>query len=80
MALVKEGKAVSLTHMAKITGISISMLSRIVGGTREPSVRTLVTMASYLGVSLDDTLQQIKEGGKLTAAEGGKIGDQVKAG
>lgn len=52
-------KGMDSAEMAERVGISGAMMSYIIRGLREPNVTTLVRIAKWLGVSVDELL--IKE-------------------
>ncbi|MEU0513809.1 MULTISPECIES: helix-turn-helix domain-containing protein [unclassified Amycolatopsis] len=50
----RERKNVSLTALARATGISTSTLSRLESGQRKPSLELLLPVTAALGVPLDE--------------------------
>jgi len=52
----RKKMALSLEKLSKISGISISHLSRIERGNRRPSIRTLKKIAKPLGFDLQELL------------------------
>lgn len=52
MARLLKGK--SLGDVARGTGLSRSMVTRVFSGDRRPSVETASKVAGYLGVSMDN--------------------------
>lgn len=56
--------------MAKDTGISRSLISKYVSGSRKLTARTSITLAKYLGVKTADLLVRSKmEGGEFDPGE-----------
>jgi transcriptional regulator with XRE-family HTH domain/uncharacterized cupin superfamily protein len=53
---IRESKRLSLRAVASAVGISPSLLSQVETGKTQPSVRTLYSLVSFLGVSIDDLL------------------------
>lgn len=51
---VREAKKLSLRAVAAAVGISPSLLSQVETGKTHPSVSTLYTLVTYLGVSIDE--------------------------
>jgi transcriptional regulator with XRE-family HTH domain len=56
LRVVREGKRLSLRAVASAVGISPSLLSQVETGKTHPSVSTLYSLVTYLGVSIDDLL------------------------
>ena len=52
----RKKMALSLEKLSKISGISISHLSRIEQGNRRPSIRTLQKIVKPLGFNLQELL------------------------
>ncbi|WP_306306836.1 helix-turn-helix domain-containing protein [Nocardia brevicatena] len=50
----REKKDVSLSELARITGISTSTLSRLESGQRKPSLELLLPITAALGIPLDE--------------------------
>ncbi|GHE94519.1 hypothetical protein GCM10017786_29460 [Amycolatopsis deserti] len=50
----RERKGVSLTDLARTTGISTSTLSRLESGQRKPSLELLLPVTAALGIPLDE--------------------------
>ncbi|OXM66176.1 MULTISPECIES: helix-turn-helix domain-containing protein [Amycolatopsis] len=50
----RERKGVSLTDLARTTGISTSTLSRLESGQRKPSLELLLPVTTALGIPLDE--------------------------
>lgn len=48
------------SEVHRVTGISLSHVSKILGGTRNPSLRKLEAIASALGVPVDDLLKYLR--------------------
>lgn len=51
--LSREGKHLSKTELAKLTGLTIAAMSQFESGVREPSLDSLRKLADALGVSTD---------------------------
>ena len=52
----RQAKAISLRSVASAVGVSASLLSQVETGKVQPSVSTLYSLVSYLGLSLDELL------------------------
>jgi transcriptional regulator with XRE-family HTH domain len=64
----RQAKGVSLRSVASALGVSASLLSQVETGKVQPSVSTLYSLVSYLGLSLDDLLGTTPANGAVTAA------------
>lgn len=53
------GKPINLSEISRETGLSVSFLSRIMAGTRDPSLATLKLLAEHLGYTLDELVNLI---------------------
>jgi len=53
MAVV-QSKGITMSDIARSTGMSLSYVSLVFHGKREPRVTTAIKMAQYIGVSLED--------------------------
>lgn len=61
MGTLKQVNPVSLTNIANGTGISLSMVSRIMNGHRTPSLDNATKIAAYLGISVDEFVDSLPE-------------------
>jgi transcriptional regulator with XRE-family HTH domain len=52
----REAKNLSLRSVATAVGVSASLLSQVETGKTQPSVSTLYSIVTYLGLSLDDLM------------------------
>ncbi|GLI26559.1 transcriptional regulator [Agromyces rhizosphaerae] len=66
----------SLRSVAEALGVSASLISQVEIGKTQPSVSTLLALASYLGVSLDELLG-IQAGGSPQDAVFGHAGPEL---
>ncbi len=55
------GTYVALSDLARSQGLSIPHVSRVLRGTREPSVNIMLKLSSALGMTLDDFVAAIQE-------------------
>lgn len=54
---------VNLSRMARMTGYSLSHLSRVVSrGCKNPSSRCIKKMAAFMGITMDELINLIEEG------------------
>ncbi|MFC7753720.1 helix-turn-helix domain-containing protein [Tsukamurella soli] len=51
---IRQERDVTLTTVAEATGISVSTLSRLEGGTRKPTLELLLPLARAYGLPLDE--------------------------
>ena len=51
---LRKGRGITLSRLAEETGISLSTLSRLEGGQREPTLKLLLPLAKAYGVQLDE--------------------------
>lgn len=58
MDLTRAG-TVTLTNIANGTGLSLSMVSRIMAGKRTPSLDSASKIAAYLGISIEELMQSL---------------------
>lgn len=49
-----ESKNITMTDIARSTGVSLSYVSLVFHGKREPRVTMAIKMAQYVGVSIED--------------------------
>lgn len=54
-----DGKPINLSQISRETGYSVSHLSKIFSGKREPSIRVLKILAEYLNTTTDKFLDLI---------------------
>ena len=64
----RQAKAVSLRSVASALGVSASLLSQVETGKVQPSVSTLYSLVSYLGLSLDELLGTTPANGAVVGA------------
>lgn len=68
----RKKMSLSLVQLSKISGVSISHLSRVEQGNRRPSIRTLEKIAKPLGFDLNELLiitGHLSSGASLTSEE-----------
>lgn len=53
MSYLRKDKGLSQAELSKILGISQQAVSKYENGTREPDNKTLISIASYFGVTTD---------------------------
>lgn len=53
---LRAERGISLSELARGSGVSKGTLSRLEGGTGNPTIETLTSIAGFLGVDLDDVL------------------------
>ena len=53
MAVI-QSKGITMSDIARSTGMSLSYVSLVFHGKREPRVTTAIKMAQYIGVPLED--------------------------
>lgn len=51
--LIEENDDINKTGLAKIINLSINSVSNYTRGTREPNIKTLITICDYFNVSID---------------------------
>ncbi|GAA2102558.1 XRE family transcriptional regulator [Streptomyces albiaxialis] len=51
---LRKGRGITLSQLAEETGISLSTLSRLEAGQREPTLKLLLPLAKAYGVQLDE--------------------------
>ncbi|BBH71406.1 hypothetical protein ACTI_80910 [Actinoplanes sp. OR16] len=59
---LRQQRDLTLTHLAEVTGISVSTLSRLESGTRKPTLELLLPLAKAYQVSLDDLVDAPESG------------------
>ncbi len=59
--MIMYDKKISQKELAHAIGVSEMMVSKIVNGHKNPSVEKLVKIASVLGCTVDELLQDEKE-------------------
>lgn len=66
MDLLENG-TVTMSDIARSTNISLSHVSRIMGGNRRPSLDVASKIAAYLGVTIEELLHalDVRNGGDL---------------
>lgn len=55
------GKFINISDLSRSLGIDITHTSRVLRGTREASVKVAISLASALGMSMDDFLSAIDD-------------------
>jgi len=53
LRLIRESKGLSQRELGRICGLGANQINRYEGGTSEPTVQTLKTIASHLGITTD---------------------------
>lgn len=51
---IREGKNISISHLSKVSGISKSQISRFENNKSEISFTKLISLISYLNISLEE--------------------------
>jgi DNA-binding XRE family transcriptional regulator len=59
---LRQDRGVTLTQVAKQTGVSVSVLSRLESGDRRPSLELLLPLARVYGVTLDELVDAPETG------------------
>lgn len=62
---IRDSKGITIERLAELTGISVSHLSRMEGGTRNLSVNKLTIIAAALQVPKQDILVKPNEGDEI---------------
>ena len=57
LRIARLNKSMSLRSVASAIGVSASLISQVETGKTQPSVSTLYALSTYLGLSLDDLLE-----------------------
>ena len=57
LRIARLKKAMSLRSVASAVGVSASLISQVETGKTQPSVSTLYALSTYLGLSIDDLLE-----------------------
>jgi antitoxin component HigA of HigAB toxin-antitoxin module len=55
---IMQSKGLTMADVSRSTGVSISYVSRVFNGLREPRVTTAIKMAQYIGIPLEDFIAQ----------------------
>ncbi|BDD81543.1 hypothetical protein TPB0596_13060 [Tsukamurella pulmonis] len=59
---IRQERDITLTAVAEATGISVSTLSRLEGGTRKPTLELLLPLARTYGLPLDELVDAPETG------------------
>lgn len=59
---LRQQRDITLTHLAEVTGISVSTLSRLESGSRKPTLELLLPLAKAYQVSLDELVDAPETG------------------
>lgn len=51
---VIKSRDITMTDVARSTGVSLAYVSRVFHGTREPRVSIAMKMAQYIGISIEE--------------------------
>lgn len=63
----KDFDTLNLSRMSRATGLSVSHLSRVFSGQRQPSLEVAKTICKYLSIGLDDLDRFLSTRKKKTA-------------
>lgn len=53
-------KSINMSDVARGTKMSLSAVSRVFSGDRNPRISTAIRIAAYLGITIDELLQIIE--------------------
>ncbi|WP_415674911.1 helix-turn-helix domain-containing protein [Tsukamurella hominis] len=74
---IRQERDITLTAVAEATGISVSTLSRLEGGTRKPTLELLLPLARMYGLPLDELVDAPETGDPRVRLKPVRHGDHV---
>ncbi len=74
---IRQERDITLTAVAEATGISVSTLSRLEGGTRKPTLELLLPLARTYGLPLDELVDAPETGDPRVRLKPVRHGDHV---
>lgn len=74
---IRQERDITLTAVAEATGISVSTLSRLEGGTRKPTLELLLPLARTYGLPLDELVDAPETGDPRVRLKPQRRGDRT---
>ncbi|WP_414929979.1 helix-turn-helix domain-containing protein [Tsukamurella pseudospumae] len=74
---IRQERDITLTAVAEATGISVSTLSRLEGGTRKPTLELLLPLARTYGLPLDELVDAPETGDPRVRLKPVRHGDRT---
>ena len=72
----RKNVTTSYSQIARKTGLSVSFISRVMRGKREPSMSSLIIIADAMGITTDKLVGVLRNG----RTDDGNEGDKTKSG
>ena len=77
LRMLRQERGETLTQLSETTGISVSTLSRLESGRRQPSLELLLLIARAHRVSLDELVEDLPVGDPRVQLAPRRVGDVV---